>query len=178
MIAQIALGFLTFVAVIFSIFGDTWRPQEEGWRRISLAGWFIIFTATVSFSLSSYLIYSSDRKSEWVKKSVYSYLIDPLYEVSKITPDSSNDYIQSSCENLEASFEKVSGALTNDFAYFNAKIAVKECRTNSTDFWYSITVNMAIAFICDSSKIYRELEACTVFKEEGFKPEKHLNFNR
>lgn len=160
MIIQLSLGLLAFLALIFSLFGDTWHPQNKWPKKLSITGWVILLTAILTVSLNSYLVYTGNKKSNWITKSVYARLLYPLYTVSKLDEKSAQEKIDASCKDLRNAYAKVSGSIANDFVVFSTQIAAIECGTDSDVFEFAANLNLAICYICNSSDIYKDQKPC------------------
>jgi len=196
MIEQYIFSFLAFGAVIFSTFGDTWHPEKKGASKISFTGWVIIAIALITFFSNVIFSYSKYKEKNWIHKSVYSELIIPLHDIATTVDLGVLDEelgvkgMELACDNFAKEYDHISRTVVNDIVLFNAALVAKRCSMYKgafdtiTDFEEMtlalefFSAKAAIWYICESSSVFNELEACKKYWNDDNHPDNILNFDR
>lgn len=75
------LPILSFFITIFVLFGNTWKENETGFKKLNIKGYIVLISAFLGMSMSIYKIYQKNQEQEITKKHIYEIIAIHLWEL-------------------------------------------------------------------------------------------------
>lgn len=68
---EYVLPILSFFITIFVLFGNTWKENETGFKKLNIRGYIVLVSAFLIMNISIYKIYQKNQEQEITKKHIY-----------------------------------------------------------------------------------------------------------
>ena len=78
---EYVLPILSFFITIFVLFGNTWKENETGFKKLNIKGYIVLISAFLIMNISIYKIFQKNKEQEITKKHIYEIIAIHLWEL-------------------------------------------------------------------------------------------------